>query len=133
MHKGSCLCGAIRYEVSSRIDTLLLCHCQRCRKANGSAFAANAPVPTTAFRIVTGEEQVKGFRTEAGVERLFCSQCASPLISKRDSMPDIVRLRVGTLDTPLDITPTAHIFTASKVEWLCIDDAIPQYAERPPT
>lgn len=133
MHKGSCLCGAIHYEITSRIDTLLLCHCSRCRKANGSAFAANAPVPTADFRIVQGEARLSTFRTPEGVQRLFCSVCASPIISKRESMPDIVRLRVGTLDTPLDITPTAHIFTASKAEWLCISDSLPQYDERPPT
>lgn len=132
MHKGSCLCGAVHYEVSSRIDTLLLCHCSRCRKANGSAFAANAPVPTADFRIIEGEAHLKSFRTQEGVQRLFCSGCGAPIISKRESMPDIVRLRVGTLDTPLDITPTAHIFTASKAEWLCIDDSIPQYEARPP-
>lgn len=131
MHKGSCLCGAIHYEVASRIDTLLLCHCSRCRKANGSAFAANAPVPAADFRIVRGEERLASLRNE-GVARLFCSACASPIISRRDSTPDVVRLRVGTLDTPLDIRPAAHLFTASKAEWLCINDDIPQYEERPP-
>jgi hypothetical protein len=131
MHKGSCLCGAIHYEINHEIDSVLLCHCSRCRKANGSAFAANAPVPTKDFRIVQGEAQLSVFRTAEGVQRLFCSVCASPIISRRENAPEVVRLRIGTLDTPLGIKPSAHIFTASKAEWLCIHDDLPQYAERP--
>lgn len=37
-----------------------------------------------------------------GVYRWFCSECGSPLISSRDAQPELYRLRIGTLDTPLD-------------------------------
>jgi hypothetical protein len=46
-------------------------------------------------------------------------------------MPDVVRLRIGTLDTPFEARPTAHIFAASKAEWFDIHDDLPQFAERP--
>jgi hypothetical protein len=51
------------------------------------------------------------------------------IISRRDAMPDVVRLPLGTLDTPL-APPTAHYFVASKAEWYEIHDDLPQFAER---
>jgi hypothetical protein len=38
---GSCLCGAVSFEVSGAFDSFFLCHCSRCRKDTGSAHAAN--------------------------------------------------------------------------------------------
>ena len=50
MHSGSCLCGAIRYEIRGELGPIVLCHCAQCRKAQGSAFASNAAVKATDFR-----------------------------------------------------------------------------------
>jgi hypothetical protein len=131
MHKGSCLCGAVEYEITAPLGPIVFCHCSRCRKANGSAYAAIAPVPAAKFRIVKGETTLRSYRNAAGVERLFCSNCGSPIFGKRDSMPETVRVRIGTLDTPVDAKVSAHIFVGSKAEWDEIHDNVPQYEERP--
>ncbi|MCZ6459403.1 MAG: aldehyde-activating protein, partial [Gammaproteobacteria bacterium] len=39
MYKGQCLCGAVAFEVEEIIGPFELCHCTRCRKSTGSAFA----------------------------------------------------------------------------------------------
>ena len=39
MIRGSCLCGAVRFEMSGRPSTFSYCHCSRCRKSEG-VFAA---------------------------------------------------------------------------------------------
>ena len=44
MLTGSCLCGRVRYRVTGKLGPVGLCPCADCRKANGSAFASNAPV-----------------------------------------------------------------------------------------
>jgi len=130
IYQGSCLCQGIRYEIHGEIGEIIQCHCQRCRKANGTAYATNAPISSSAFKIIQGENLVKKFAA-AGVYRWFCAECGSPLVSSRDTQPELYRLRIGTLDTPLNQKPTKHIFTASKAEWECIADDLPQYAERP--
>ncbi len=38
--RGSCLCGAVRYEAHLPFTKFVNRHCSRCRKASGSAFAA---------------------------------------------------------------------------------------------
>lgn len=131
MHNGSCLCGAVKYEVRGDLGQGVYCHCSRCRKASGSAFASNAIVAAKDFVVVKGEDSLKKFSTPAGVHRLFCANCGSPIVSSRDSLPDVVRLRLGTLDTPVPAAPSAHIFVASKAAWWEIRDRLPQHAERP--
>jgi hypothetical protein len=131
MHKGSCLCGAVQYEISGSLGPIMLCHCSRCRKANGSAFGALSPVAASDFSIVKGEESLRSYRTEAGVHRLFCGNCGSSIIGKRESMPEIIRVRIGTLDTPVEEKISAHIFVGSKAEWYEIYDDAPKHQERP--
>lgn len=132
MHTGSCLCGAVKYEIRGEFGAGFFCHCTRCRKASGSAFASNILAATQDFVITQGAEAVKVFSTKLGVHRHFCGECGSPLISKRDAMPEVVRVRVGTLDTPLAHGPQAHIYVGSKADWYEIHDELPQYPDRPP-
>ena len=44
MTTGSCLCGGVAFETGDQIE-LRNCHCSRCRKARGAAYAANLFVP----------------------------------------------------------------------------------------
>jgi hypothetical protein len=124
------LCGSVRYEIRGDIGPGFYCHCSRCRKAGGSAFASNAVVAADDFVVVEGEAALKTYTGSSGLHRVFCSHCGSPIISRREGVPQ-VRVRLGTLDTPLEHGPQAHIFTDSKADWWEIRDELPQYAEAP--
>ena len=127
-YSGSCLCGTIRYEIRGELGPIVLCHCAQCRKAQGSAFASNAPVGAASFAIVAGAEALTAYESSPGKKRHFCRRCGSPIISTRDAVPDVVRVRIGTLDSPIETTPSAHIYVAAKAEWDEIRDGLPQYA-----
>lgn len=131
VHRGSCLCGGVRYEYSGEFGLFVYCHCSKCRKAQGSAFASNAPVEEAKFRLLQGSELLKAYASSPGKQRVFCSNCGSPLYSRADALPGVLRLRMGTLDTPVGKKPQAHIFAASRAEWYDILDGLPQHAERP--
>jgi hypothetical protein len=131
MLSGSCLCNGVQYEIKGELGDIMQCHCQKCRKANGSAFATNAAIPTTAFTLLKGTDLLAEYESTPGVFRVFCKQCASPLYSRRPHMPELLRLRIGTLDTKISGRPSSHIFVGSKAEWHEICDDIPQYEERP--
>ena len=124
---GSCLCGTIRYEIRGELGPIVMCHCIQCRKAQGSAFASNAAVKATDFVIVAGKDALAGYESSPGKKRHFCRHCASPIISTRDAVPGVVRVRIGTLDSDICATPSAHIYVASKAAWLEIHDGLPQY------
>ena len=131
LHRGSCLCGGIRYEVAGELGPVTWCHCSRCRKGNGTAFLTVSSIDAAAFRIVQGADLVSEYETSPGVFRSFCKRCGSPLVGWRNTMPGVLRLRLGTLDTPYDGKPAQHIFTAYKADWFDIHDDAPQFAERP--
>lgn len=127
MITGQCLCGGVRFEYDGRLGPIALCHCSQCRRAQGSAFTANSPAQKIHFRIVTGSELVKEFESRPGKYRAFCAECGSPLYSRVDAIPGIVRLRIGTLDGPVGQSPAYHVFTGSKADWYEIADDLPQY------
>jgi Uncharacterized conserved protein len=131
MLKGSCLCGKVTYEIEGELGPGFFCHCQRCRKANGSVFAANARIDKSQFKLLSGADVLKGYLAPTGLVRKFCGECGSPIVSERNE-PPMLAVRLGTLDTPLSEVPVkGHIFVNSKSEWLEIHDDLPQFPERP--
>src|SRR5262245_55516462 len=58
---GSCLCGAVRFEVRKPYLRFAHCYCQRCRKATGSSHATNLYVAPPQFSWVGGEGAAKRF------------------------------------------------------------------------
>ena len=131
MHSGSCLCGAVKYEIRGELGVAFYCHCSRCRKASGSAFASNAVVQIGDFVLLEGADSLRTYTADTGLSRQFCGHCGSPITSSRPGLPQ-VRVRLGTLDSPLHEGPQAHIFTASKAPWFDICDGRVQHPDRPP-
>lgn len=127
MHTGSCLCRAVRFEVSGELAPIQVCHCGDCRKAQGVAFGANIPVATTDLRLISGEDRLKAFESSPGKERVFCADCGGPIFSRLASKPGVVRLRAGTLDEPVGSEIAFHAYTASKAGWWPITDDRPQH------
>lgn len=128
---GSCLCSKVHYKISGPFGPIVYCHCQRCRKASGSASVNSVEIKRSDFAITQGLELVKCYPNPGQVNRFFCSECGSQLFSQREVTPDLMRVRLGTLDTKIDTKIAFHIFVDSKAEWDDILDDAPQYANRP--
>lgn len=131
MYRGSCLCGKVQYEIRGELGPTGFCHCTRCRKANGTAFLAAAQFNPVDFHLLAGKEVLADFESSPGVHRVFCGHCGSPLYSQRPGPPEIRRLRIGTLDTPLPGKAASHIFYADKAEWFDMHDDVPKHLQRP--
>lgn len=129
MISGSCLCGGVQFEISGELAPIQICHCSQCRKAQGSAFATNTPVRESNFHLLSGHDQIGSFESSPGKQRCFCKHCGSPVYSKTDKLPGVIRLRAGTLDGDLAVKPEAHYYVASKANWYCIEDELPQFNE----
>lgn len=127
MITGSCLCGSVTYELDGELGPIVFCHCSRCRKAQGTAFATNSPVKASGFRLISGQETLREYESSAGKYRAFCGNCGTPIFSRFTGKPGILRLRLGALDTPIEARPTAHIYASSHAEWFDILDDLPQY------
>jgi hypothetical protein len=134
MLTGSCLCGAIAYEVDAPASAINYCNCGKCRKASGSAFAANVSVPRDAFRWVRGQDAVRSYESSPGKVRRFCGQCGSPLIAERPATAAApVRLRIGCLDSPIP-NPAfiGHIWRSEASDWFDPKQPMPEWPEFAP-
>lgn len=132
MIEGSCQCRGVRYQYSGEFGTITVCHCSDCRKAQGTSNVIAAPVDTAAFRWLSGQELITEFESSPGKKRAFCRCCGSPLYSRRDDLPGVLRLRMGTIDTPTDAAPVAHIFATGLPRWAAMDDDLPRYEKLEP-
>lgn len=127
---GSCLCGAVRYEITGSFKAIGHCHCSICRKSHGAAFATWGIIDPDQFRWTAGEALLQGHESSPGALRCFCSRCGSPLVCTfHGAVGEVV---VGTLDDDPGARPSEHIFVDSKAPWHEITDALPQHADWPP-
>lgn len=129
MRRGSCMCGAVRYEVKGESMGMYYCHCRQCRKATGSTFATNIIVPHAAFRLLAGGDKLSAYESSPEKFRYFCSVCGSPVYSHSRKTSHVVSIRCGTLDTDVGETPRVHKYVASKAPWYEIRDGLPQQPE----
>lgn len=129
---GSCLCGAIAYEIENGIGTVVNCHCSKCRRWHGAAFRTRAAVESKNFRWVRGEEFLSKYESSAPTIKTFCSLCGSSLISLIKHDPNHIGVPIGGLDQDPGRHPEMHIFVGSKAPWYEITDGLPQYQEWPP-
>jgi hypothetical protein len=127
MFEGSCLCGGVRYKLTAELGAFGYCHCRSCQKASGSAHAANAPIDRVHFHLVTGQHLIREFESSPGKLRAFCTHCGSPLYAYLVSSPDVLRIRLGSLDTPFHKQPQAHTWVSEKASWEPIADTVPQF------
>ncbi|WP_319498906.1 GFA family protein [uncultured Cohaesibacter sp.] len=130
-HTGSCLCGGVAFEISGTFEHFFLCHCQRCRKASGTAHTANLFSTTASVVWLSGEDLLCHYHVpESRHARCFCKICGSALPLAKPEL-GLVLVPAGCLDTPLAMRAEAHIFTGSRAEW---DDdlaALPQFEALP--
>jgi hypothetical protein len=131
--KGSCLCGAVRYEVTGEPIRFYHCHCSRCRKVTGTGHASNLFLQPAALTWLSGEELVNAFKVPEAKRftNSFCTHCGSRLPRQaKDS--DMVMIPAGSLDGAAPIRPQARIFSESRASWSCADGEMPVYPEFPP-
>jgi hypothetical protein len=129
MLHGSCACGRVRYELDGElVGPVAYCHCWQCRKHSGSSFGTTAAVKTAELRVVSGRELLSSWESSPGVRRHFASCCGSPLYKSRDALPQLLGLRLGSLDSDPRRAALEHIFVGSKAPWVEIRDGLPQKA-----
>jgi hypothetical protein len=127
---GSCLCGAIEYEVELVAGMIFNCHCSKCRKAHGAAFATLAFAKGETLKFLKGEDALAEHKGRRGT-RAFCSSCGSRLMNYAPDKNDYLSVTLACVDTDLDVRPVSHVFTGSKASWHEPSDDIPSFEALP--
>lgn len=97
MIEGRCLCGMVRYQYQAEIEQSMICYCKHCQMAQGALFGWNSPLHKSKFEILSGVKFLKEYFHTPNKARVFCQECGSPIYSYRLDLPDVIRLRLGTV------------------------------------
>ncbi len=123
MHRGSCLCGAVTFEVTGDLPQPSACHCVACRKHSGH-FEASVDIPADTLTI-SGEAHVRWYQSSEKVRRGFCDICGSTLFWD-PVFRDWTAVAMGAFDTQTQTKLAMHIFVSEKGDYYDIADGLPQ-------
>ena len=131
IQNGSCLCGSVKYTLSAEPVVTRICWCRDCQylAANGTV---NMIVLSSSLNI-EGELSIFTKAAESGnlIERRFCPSCGTHLFGNSSARPQFTVVRVGTLNNPSIVKPTANIWVGSAPNWACLNSELEQIEKQP--
>lgn len=133
MLSGSCLCGAVRFEVRAPFFDAGYCHCTRCQGRTGTGSSVNGLVEARHVAVVSGAEAIRTWRPEGGYPKSFCGTCGAHLFSGVPGGAGRCGVRFGALDGAPGIAPRFRQWISSAAPWDPIpDDGLARYPEGRP-
>jgi hypothetical protein len=97
IHKGSCHCGAVQFELSlpNGLEDLRRCDCSMCRRRG----AVVASVPLSGINITQGEAVLSLYQFNTRTAKhYFCSKCGIYTHHQRRSNPEQYGVNVACLE-----------------------------------
>ena len=130
---GGCYCKKVRYKAEGEPLMRGLCHCRECQYISGGGANVAMAMPSSGFRYTSGEpKSFKRSDLESPVERQFCPDCGTSLVSLPPSLPDLVILKVGTMDNPADYgAPDMAFYCVDKQEFHYLPEDMPKFDRFP--
>ena len=125
---GSCLCGAVHYEVNGKLREVINCHCSLCRKFHGH-YGAYTAAAREDVMILDNEHKLAWYQSTGNqASRGFCSCCGSSLFWDLTSSPQL-SISAGTLDQPTNLKTTVDIFISDKADYYELDERLRKYEQ----
>ena len=109
MMTGSCLCGAVAFEIGAHENNVTACHCSQCRKMTGNYWASFHVADKDLNFIRT--DGLKWFASSDFAKRGFCKECGSTLFWKKNDSTE-TSVCPGSIDGKSGLTLQDHIFVA---------------------
>ena len=120
---GGCNCGGVRYEIGEPLLSAGYCHCKRCQRRTGTAASPQARIASGSLRLVSGEDLLRDWDPgDGGFAKVFCSVCGSSLWSRNPAEPEVMSVRLGTLDGDPGIRPSYRQWLESAAAWEPVPD-----------
>ncbi len=122
VYAGSCLCGAVSYEITGPLRPVVGCHCRQCQKTSGHYVAATQGRWDQLN--LKCEDGLAWYRSSEIASRGFCRECGSSLFWRRHGSESL-SIMAGTLDLPTGLTMSCHILADAKSDYYQITDGLP--------
>ena len=129
MVQGNCLCGQIHFEASEIPGMVFNCHCSRCRKAHGAAFATQVICSKSTLRFLSGRERLCEY-VVGNIVRAFCGGCGSRLMNYTVG-PEYLSISLPSIKGREDLRPGGECFVLDKLQFVQLDCTIAHYPQLP--
>ena len=132
MHRGQCLCGSIRLEVTADPISARACWCRLCQYLAAGNATVNIVFPSEAVTI-TGDMAIYESVADSGnaMQRGFCPKCGTQITSCAEVRPHLTIIRAGVFDEPELGKPGAVVWTEMAPDWVKLDPDIPHCEGQP--
>ncbi|GAB4287503.1 MAG: hypothetical protein Kow0058_07180 [Roseovarius sp.] len=138
--QGGCLCGGLRYQVTTPPLWVTACFCRFCQRATGALGMVEPIFEITAFAIAAGRP-TRYTHVSAGSGREvyvhFCARCGTKTHLTFERWPERLGVYAGTFDDPawFDLTPdnSKYIFLDDAVRGTLVPAGFKTYARHATT
>lgn len=124
---GNCGCGHIKFEIATSKANIVNCHCNKCRKLNGSPFSTYFVISEKNFKISEGEEYLSSYSPSEKAVKNFCKSCGTPIFNQNMKYPSLRMVHLGVLNSLEEIKPNVNIFCESKLSWVSFNYEIANF------
>ena len=130
---GGCSCGEIRYEIAPTNSRLVVCHCTSCQKQSASAYGLTMIVPSAAVSLTSGTPKKWTRTTDSGniQDTFLCGTCGTRIWHGNKHTDEMLKVRAGALDTPVDVSEAVHIWTNSKLPGIEVPEGAKSFPQNP--
>lgn len=120
---GACACGRVKVCLKGQANWSGVCHCERCKKASGSAFMAFISFPIEDIEWIAGRPVFH--HSSALARRWFCPACGSPVGMQDETDSDFYFCRSFITQSKRDNQENA-LYNDADDDCLADCDAIPK-------
>lgn len=128
--KGACHCKKVQWSLILPVTTVVQCHCDNCRKMQGSDYSTWIAVPDKQFFVESGNELISTYEFNERSCKSFCSSCGSVVYGvngKHFNGHKLVAL--GSAEKYLkELKPQIQVYTENKAEWVQIQEEVPIFS-----
>jgi hypothetical protein len=127
VHKGSCFCGEVQFEVSGDPGAMGYCHCDSCRHWSASPVNAFTLWKPSSLKVLRAEGLIGTFNKTTRSYRKWCSRCGGHLFTDHPTM-SLVDVYAAVLPS-LKFEPGVHVNYQESV--LRVADGKPKFKDLP--
>ena len=113
----SCGCGAVRLTAEADARRIVNCHCNMCRRMNGSAFSSYVVIPLKALSVL-GDKHIATYEAAPGARKHYCSKCGTPLFNLSTRYVGACMLYLGAIEPRPVGVPSLNVYCENMLDWV---------------
>jgi hypothetical protein len=114
---GSCRCGAVQLAAEADARRIVNCHCNMCRRMNGSAFSSYVVIPHKTLSVI-GEEHIATYEAAPGARKHYCLRCGTPLFNLVGRYAGACMIYLGAIEPQPAGAPSLNVYCGSMLHWV---------------